>query len=111
MDYRKGINRKLRFPLIWTIFFAIIGIFIQSIQTNKFIFFKFFISNYVSWFKSFGSFVNPTVYNSPRELLNKLLSHWYYFFYTGGLLSLLWSSLSVLLNREDNELEEEKEFD
>ena len=102
MAIKFKIHQKLRFPLIWVIFFAIIGIVIQSIKSGNFIFFKFFFQNYINWFKSFGSFVDPTAYSSLKQLFYSIMSHWYYFFYTAGLISLIWNILSILMNSELN---------
>ena len=96
------IPAKLRVALAWVIFFAIIGIIIQSIQQGRFVFFKFFGSNYVAWFKSFGSFVNSTNYTSVRQLFSAIFREWYYFFYTGGLISLLWGIVTSVVNSEFN---------
>lgn len=90
----------LRFAFIWTIVFAILGIVIQSIITRSFVFFNFFFSNYATWFRSFGSFVSTTEYNSGMAIFASIMSGWYYFFYTGGLISLLWGLVSWLVHHE-----------
>jgi hypothetical protein len=95
---RLGIPRGLRFSIIWTLFFIIIGIVIQSIQTSSFVFKDFFISNYVSWFKSFGNFVNFQEYASTIAFFKSIFGGWYYFFYTGGLIALLWGLLEWIIN-------------
>lgn len=93
-----GVSHSLREPLVFTLFFVIIGIAIQSFKLGSFSFLSslkfFFITDYVPWFNSLGNFVNPTFYTSAENVLQSLLSNWYYFFYTGGLLSLIWALLS-----------------
>ena len=90
----------LRFGLIWTVVFAILGIAIQSIQASGFVFLNFFFSNYFDWFRSFGSFVQTTEYNSAREVFKSIMAQWYYFFYTGGLVSLIWGLVSWIVHME-----------
>jgi len=97
---RLEIPSALRFSIIWTLFFIILGIIIQSIQANSFVFKDFFISNYVVWFKSFGSFVNFQEYVSSMAFFKSIVISWYYFFYTGGLISLLWGLLDWIINSE-----------
>ncbi len=90
----------LRFGLIWTVVFAILGIAIQSIQASGFVFLNFFFSNYFDWFRSFGSFVQTTEYNSAMEVFKTIMAQWYYFFYTGGLVSLIWGLVSWIVHME-----------
>lgn len=98
--FRIQVPYVLRFAIIWTVFFAIVGIFIQSIKAGEFIFKDFFIKNYVDWFKSFGSFIDNTTYSSIESLIYSILGNWYYFFYTGGLLALIWGLISWIINLE-----------
>jgi len=91
---------KLRFALAWTIFFIVIGIVIQSIQAGFFVFIDFFGSNYADWFRSLGAFTTPVTYSSPEALLTTLFSRWYYFLYTGGLVSLIWAIIDSIINYE-----------
>lgn len=105
MPFKFSIPKKLRFPLAWTIFFIIIGITIQSIKSGSFGFLKFFSKNYIDWFGGFGSFVSPTEYSSVRELLYSIISNWYYFFYTAGLISLLWNFIRIIISREQKQEE------
>lgn len=101
VNFRKiAIAYELRFPLAWTLFFVIIGIIIQSIKSGNLVFFDFFIKNYIEWFRDFGSFVEPTYYSSEKQLFFAIISKWYYFFYTGGLISLLWKLLNLSVNKE-----------
>jgi len=94
----------LRFAIIWTLFFVIIGMGIQYYQADNPIITEisagFFASEYANWFKSFGTFTNVTLYSTPLDFVLSLLSHWYYFFYTGGLIALIWGLLSWLINFE-----------
>ena len=97
---RVQIPYTIRFGLIWTIVFAIIGIVIQSVKADGFVFVEFFASNYLSWFKAFGTFTDQTLYPTAMDFLLALLKHWYYFFYTGGLISLIWGIVSWLVHLE-----------
>lgn len=98
--FRLEIPYNLRFPLIWIAFFAILGIIIQSIKAETFVFTDFFWRNYIDWFKSFGSFTDPAYYGNEMAVIFAILKHWYYFFYTGGLISLIWVFVSWLINFE-----------
>jgi len=91
---------RLRTSLIWIVFFAILGIIVQSIQRGEFVFFSFFGSNYVDWFRSFGSFSSRIAYTSASNLLLSIFRQWYYFFYTGGLISFIWELVVSLMNSE-----------
>jgi len=97
---RFNIAYKLRFPVIWVLFFAIVGIVIQSIKAGSFVFLDFFGANYIQWFSDFGSFVDPTAYASAQDLFYSIMGRWYYFFYTGGLISLIWEILSLIIHSE-----------
>jgi hypothetical protein len=97
---RLEIPPALRFSIIWTLFFIIIGIVIQSIQANSVAFKDFFISNYVNWFKSFGSFVNFQEYTGGMDIFKSVIISWYYFFYTGGFIALIWWILNWIINSE-----------
>lgn len=105
---RFGIAHQLRFPLIWVIFFTIIGIVIQSIIAGRFVFLEFFGSNYVNWFRDFGSFVDPTAYESAQQLFYSIWSRLYYFFYTGGLIALIWEFISWAIHSEVRLIGKEK---
>ena len=78
----------LKFSLIWTLVFMIIGILLQSFENQGFIFGNFFTSNYLQWFKSFGNFADL-----------KALNSWYYFFFSGGLISLVIAILKRIISR------------
>jgi len=97
---RLQIAYSLRFGLIWTLFFAIVGVVIQSVQAGGFRFLEFFGSNWIAWFRSFGSFSDPTVYPTAMDLIRSIVGKWYYFFYTGGLLALLWGFISWIIHAE-----------
>ncbi len=88
----------LRFALIWVVFFAIAGMVLQSIQAGVFVFGDFFGTNYINWFKSFGSFSNTVIYPSAQDFIFSMLIQWYYFFFTGGLISLIWAILSWIIH-------------
>jgi len=97
---RFSIPYKLRYTLIWIFFFSILGIVIQSIQAGQFIFADFFASNYAAWFRSFGGFTQQISYAGGRSLLLSIMGGWYYFFLTGGYISLIWDILSMVINHE-----------
>lgn len=98
--FRLQIPYNLRFALIWTLFFVIAGIVIQSMQAQIFLWKEFFTTNYVQWFRSFGSFADMTIYATTLDFVTDLMAHWYYFFYTGGLISLIWAILSWIIHFE-----------
>mgnify|MGYP001567902505 FL=1 len=102
--FRIQIPYSLRFAIIWTLFFSVVGLIIQIIQTPGFSFgvsfSNFFGNNFIAWFKSFGSFVNINEYNSGMQVFTSIMSQWYYFFYTGGLIVLLWGLISWIINIE-----------
>jgi len=98
--FRIQIPFVLRFALVWTLFFSIIGIIIQSINAQSFIFKEFFAENFIGWFKDFGTFTSKTAYLSSEEIFYAILEKWYYFLYTGGLLALIWGLLEWVINFE-----------
>lgn len=100
--FRFRIPQKLRFPLAWTIFFILIGIIVQSVQAGHFVFLSFFWDTYIAWIKSLGTFVDVTYYESRAALVYAMLNKSYYFFYTGGLLSVLWGIIYSLTHSEIN---------
>lgn len=103
------VHPKLRIPLIWTIVFIIIGITIESIKSGSFFFSQFFFSSYVEWFRGFGNFVDLVNYGTELELLALIARKWYYFFYTGGLISIIIAILYILMHKEIKpELEQEE---
>ncbi len=102
--FRLQIPYVLRFSIIWTLFFVIVGVLIQYLSLPNQIFSEvlvaFFTTNYVAWFASFGNFTNVTLYPAAMDFVYSLIGHWYYFFYTGGLISLIWGFLSWLIHFE-----------
>jgi hypothetical protein len=90
--------KALRFSIIWTLFFIILGLVFQSIKQKTFVFGAFFSTNYLAWFQSFGNFTDVVVRGSDTELISAIFNSWYYFFITGGLISLLWALLSLLFH-------------
>lgn len=98
--FRLQIPYALRFALIWTLFFIIIGVAIQSFRAETLSSRAFFVSNYGDWFRAFGTFTNTVQYGSPGDFLARLFSDWYYFFYTGGLIALIWGFISWAINSE-----------
>ncbi len=102
--FRIQIPYSLRFSIIWTLFFSVIGLILQIIQSPAFAFGQsfsnFFGSNYLNWFKTFLEFFNITEYNTGMSIFSSIMSQWYYFFYTAGLLFLIWGLISWIINFE-----------
>ena len=108
----KWLSKQLIVALIWVIFSAGVGILFQSYEAKKLVFVDFFISNFHLWFESFGGFFNPTFYDGPAVLFASILNSWYYFFYLGGLISLVWAIIAVIFHlifRPRNSDKKEKE--
>lgn len=91
---------KLKFPIAWSIFFAVLGIIQQSLVAKKFIFLDFFAGNYVSWFASFGNFTYVYANSGIRQVVLDIIGSWYYFFFTGGLISIIWAILYLIVHSE-----------
>ena len=105
---------ELKWILAWIVLFATAGIIIQSIREGKFVFIDFFWANYKAWLNSLGRFAQFTQYSSYNDLLKQILADWYYFFYSGGLISLVWGFLSFLfktLNKKRKEAKRQRTFD
>lgn len=100
--FKFSIPRELRFGIIWTLFFTIVGIAIQSFQANILILADFFSKNYIDWIKIFtnSAELSQQLFWQDQTLLQVLLERWYYLFYTGGLLALIWGILHWLINLE-----------
>jgi hypothetical protein len=104
--FRLQIPFGLRLALVWTIFFSVVGVGIQYYQNPQSqpvlmnILKGFFTTEYASWFKSFGGFVDVSLYGSTLDVFYSIMNQWYYFFYTGGLLALIWGILSWIINFE-----------
>jgi len=97
---RFGIPRSLRFSLAFTIFFSIIGIVSQSVQHGGFVFIDFFVGNYGAWLTLFGSLTGAATQEAAANMLASMAIQWYYLLYTGGLISLVWNLLILLINKE-----------
>lgn len=97
---RFGLPHEFRWPLIWVVFFAVLGIIIQSINLKSLVFGDFFWKNYIDWFAKFGTFTNVTLYPNLQDIFHAIVGSWYYFFYTGGLISLIWAIISKIINFE-----------
>lgn len=95
---RFSIPYKLRWPIVWILFFSIVGIIQQSIEGKKVIFGNFFWRNYIEWFNSFGNFVGVYQISGWQGLGLTFLTSWYYLFFTGGLISLLIAIISFILD-------------
>jgi hypothetical protein len=91
--------KAFTFPLSWTLFFAIVGIIIQSIVAHRFVFIEFFGSNFVNWLYSFKLFTDTTQYANINDLILTFVKTWYYFAFAGGLLSLIWVVISWSLTK------------
>ncbi|MEK6850643.1 MAG: hypothetical protein AABX85_03660 [Nanoarchaeota archaeon] len=98
--FRFSFPHMLRLPLIWTLFFVIVGLIQQSIIEKKVIIFEFFTTKYIDWFASFGNFATGYQVSGIPEVFRMIISGWYYFFFTGGLLSLLWAIIHIVINAE-----------
>jgi len=92
------ISFGLRFALIWTLFFALVGIVSQSIEKSTLVLTDFFSANYIQWFQNFTQFSDITLYPAAMDFLYSLLASGYYFFFTGGLISLVIAILSWLIH-------------
>jgi len=94
-----SIPSKMKLPIVWTIFFAVIGIIQQSLIVGSPVFLQFFTTGYFEWFSLFGSFAK--IYSSGvQQVIITFLRTWYYFFFTGGLVALIWSIIYVIVFRE-----------
>lgn len=97
-----GLPYQFRWPLLWTLFFAILGLVIQIV--NKQVvwpnLWDFFGKNFIDFFRIFGNFTNAVTYPTEMDVIRALVGNWYYFFYTGGLISLIWTTLSSIINFE-----------
>src|SRR3989338_5696043 len=91
---------RLRFPIAWTLFFAVVGIVIQSLVEKRFVFIEFFSSNYLAWFHSFGDFSSTYKASGIEELIIMILKQPYFFFFNGGLLSIIWEIIYILTHVE-----------
>ncbi|MDP1728877.1 MAG: hypothetical protein Q8L27_01595 [archaeon] len=93
---------SLEFAIIWTLFFAIIGITLQIAQSQTFVFWNSIINflgqNYVYWVNSFGSFISASDYVSGMDLFSSIMSKWYYFLYTGGLIAIIGTTIGRIIN-------------
>jgi hypothetical protein len=94
-----GLPHRWRWPLLWTIFFAIVGVVIQVV--NKEIIWPniqdFFWTNFIDFFRMFGSVTDVVAYPDEMSVLRAIAGKWYYFCYTGGLVALLWTILSSII--------------
>lgn len=94
----------MRFSIIWILFFSILGVALQSFQSQTFSFpdsiVQFFGTNFVDFINSFGNFTTVVTYEDTLNLVYSIVGKWYYFFYTGGLLAFLWSLISWIIHIE-----------
>ena len=102
--------RGFRFPLIWTFFFAVVGIIVQSIKDKSLVFIDFFGKNYLAWFDSFGDFSSAYQVSGADEILRMIGMSWYYFLFTGGLVSLIWEFVYWIAHTEMKSPTEKNEF-
>ncbi len=110
----KEILWELKWTLIWMGLFVIAGIITQSIREERFVFIDFFWTNFKVWLNSFGNLTQFTQYASYNDLLKQILADWYYFFYAGGLISLVWGILKFTfraLNKKGIEAKRQRTFD
>lgn len=92
----------LRISVIWTLAFAVLGIVIQSLSRGEFVFLRFFFSNYWAWFGNFFNFFQTTEYNTGMNIFTSIMSGWYYFLYTLGLIVFIVSLIKLLINSKKN---------
>ena len=97
--WKISVPHKLRFPLVWTAFFTMIGIIVQSIKKGDIMVLQFFWKNYFEWFASFSGF-SSTSQAGADEFIPLLFGGWYYLFYTGGIISLLWAVIYTIIHAE-----------
>jgi hypothetical protein len=105
---------ELKWTLIWAGLFVVIGIIIQSLREGRFVFIDFFWANYNAWLNSFGNLAQFTQYANYNNLLKQILADWYYFFYSGGLISLVWGILKFTfrkLNKKRIEAKRQRTFE
>jgi hypothetical protein len=92
----------LKFSFIWTLIFSIAGIVIHYFSSESpnilNIITGFFSSDYVNWFANFANFADAAVYPTSKDFIYALFGEWYYFFYTGGLISIIWALITLLFN-------------
>ena len=91
---------RLKFPIAWTIFFAVIGKIQQSIISGQLIFLQFFTTGYVEWFHLFSSYGEIYKNSGVQQVIVTVLRTWYYFFFTGGLVSIIWAIIATIVNSE-----------
>lgn len=99
-------GHRFRFPITWTLFFIIIGLVQETIITKKLDLAGFFVYNYLTWIYSFGGFAQVYYADGINSLILMIIRHWYYFFITGGLLSVLWAILYALTHIERKKKDE-----
>jgi len=80
--------KAFKFAIVWTAFFSVIGIIIQSLREGSFIILPFFYKNLINWFSFFNAIINQTT--DLTSYLYGIITDWYYFFFLGGVLALLW---------------------
>jgi hypothetical protein len=69
---------------------------VQSISTGSFVFGGFFSANLVSWIAAFGSLFSSTQ-NTVETPIMELARGIYYFGFIGGLLSLVWELIALIM--------------
>jgi hypothetical protein len=113
-NWLKELFWEIKWILAWVFLFAVVGIIVQSLRAGQFVFIDFFWANYNVWLASFGNFSSLIQITSYPELFGNMINDWYYFLYTGGLLSLIWGILSFIfrkLNRKRIESKRQRTFD
>lgn len=94
--YSLHIPEKLKLPIAWTLFFALIGIIQQSLVAKHIIFLQFFTNGYLGWFYLLGNIALIYHESGIQEIMTELFKIWYYFFFTGGLISVIRGILYTL---------------
>lgn len=110
----KTILWQLRWIITWVVVFSIAGIVIQSLREGRFVLIDFFGSNFKAWLSSFGNLTQFTQYAGSEGLVGGILKDWYYFFYAGGLISLVWElvrSVFRIINKSRTETKRQRTYE
>lgn len=96
MKNKFAVSERLKLPIVWTLFFALIGMIQQSLISGHVVFLGFFTDGYLGWFYLFASFTKIYNQSGMQEITIEFLRTWYYFFFTGGLIAIISVILYIL---------------
>ncbi len=105
---------EIKWVFLWVLAFAVAGIIVQSARAGGFVFIDFFGGNFIEWINSFSNFSGSVEVTSYEALKEIILRDWYYFLYSGGLISLAWSIVGFgfkLMGEEKRERTQQKTID